>query len=91
MFGGLAFLLDGRMCCGILGDDLVVRVSSDECDAMLKKPHVRPMDFTGRPMKGFIYVGPKGYANATDLRRWIESGVSFVENAPKKRKRRRKR
>jgi hypothetical protein len=56
MFGGLAFLCDGRMCCGIVGTDLMVRVPIDAYESTLAEPHVRPMDFTGRPMKGFVYV-----------------------------------
>ena len=56
MFGGLAFLHDGRTRCGVVGDDLVVRVVEDEMAAALGRPHVRPMDFTGRPLRGFVYV-----------------------------------
>ncbi|MBM2846978.1 MAG: methyltransferase [Bacteroidetes bacterium] len=50
MFGGLSFLLNGKMVCGVLKNDLVVRVHPDESDALLKKPYVRPMDFTGHPI-----------------------------------------
>ena len=58
MFGGLCFLLQGKMCCGVLKDLLVVRIDPANSAALLKSPHVRPMDFTGRPMRGFLYVGP---------------------------------
>ncbi len=56
MFGGLAFLYEGRMCCGIVGDDLMLRITSDEFDAALRRRHVRPMDFTGKPLGGFVYT-----------------------------------
>ena len=52
MFGGLAFMVDGHMACGIAGDDLMLRLGAEGAEAALQKPHVRPMDFTGRPMKG---------------------------------------
>lgn len=74
MFGGLAFLLNGRMCCGIVGDDLMVRVPMAEHEAALKRPHVRPMDFTGRPMKGFVYVAAAGIRTPRALRSWIARG-----------------
>jgi TfoX/Sxy family transcriptional regulator of competence genes len=57
MFGGLSFLRDGRMCCGIVGNDLVVRVLDREIPSNLSRAHVRPMDFTGKPLRGFVYVG----------------------------------
>ena len=80
MFGGLSFLLNGKMFCGVLKNDLVVRVNPDESGALLKKPHVRPMDFTGRPMKGFLYVSSGGYKTDKDLRKWIELGLDFVSS-----------
>jgi TfoX/Sxy family transcriptional regulator of competence genes len=58
MFGGIAFLLNGRMCCGVAGSDLVVRVVDTEMAAALARPHVRPMDLTGRPLRGFVFVSP---------------------------------
>ena len=74
MFGGLAFLRDGRMCCGIVGSDLMVRVPMDEFDAVLRRRHVRPMDFTGRPLKGFVYVSAAGCSAAVSLRAWLTRG-----------------
>jgi len=58
MFGGLAFLCLGRMCCGIVVSDLMVRIPDDELDAVMRGRHVRPMDFTGKPLRGFVYVSP---------------------------------
>ena len=69
MFGGLSFLLNGKMCCGVLKDILVVRVNPIESNMLLKKPHVRPMDFTGRPIKGFLYVSADGYKTENNSRR----------------------
>jgi TfoX/Sxy family transcriptional regulator of competence genes len=74
MFGGLAFLCNGRLCCGIVGTDLMVRVPKDAHESTLAEPHVRPMDFTGRPMKGFVYVARLALRTPTSLRRWLSSG-----------------
>jgi hypothetical protein len=74
MFGGLAFLLQGRMCFGIVGNDLMVRVSTDEFDAVMRGRHVRPMDFTGKPLRGFVYVSPPGFRTAASLRTWLSRG-----------------
>lgn len=80
MFGGLAFLCDGRMCCGVTGTDLVVRVRADEVPRIMEQRHVRPMDFTGRPLRGFVFVAPGGYTTASDLEEWIDRGLQFVES-----------
>jgi TfoX/Sxy family transcriptional regulator of competence genes len=82
MFGGLAYLSRGKMFVGILNSDLVVRVGPEASDAALKKPHTRPMDFTGRPMKGYIYVSPDGVRTAAQLRQWLVQGRQFVANLP---------
>ncbi len=58
MFGGLAFMLGDRMCCGVLKEDFVARIGPEAYESALDEPHVRPMDFTGRPIKGYVYVGP---------------------------------
>lgn len=78
MFGGLSFLLQGKMVCGILKDDLVVRIDPNETDELLDKPHVRPMDFTGRPMKGFLYISPGALNTDRELENWIELSVDYV-------------
>lgn len=75
MFGGLSFLLHGKMCCGVLKDDLIVRVQPKDYEAALQEAAVRPMDFTGRPLKGFIYVSSEGCQTERELSRWIEHGV----------------
>lgn len=82
MFGGLAFLRDGKMFCGIAKDDLMVRVGPDGYEEALEKPHVRPMDFTGRPMKGYVFVAPAGRRTDAALRAWVNLSASFVGTLP---------
>ena len=84
MFGGLAFMVNGHMCCGIVGSNFVVRTGPKQYEAALSKPHARPMDFTGRPMRGFVYVGPDGYQLTRDLKAWIQRGLHFVLALPPK-------
>jgi hypothetical protein len=81
LFGGLAFMYRDRMCFGIVGRDLVVRVAADEFDAVMRRRHVRPMDFTGTPLKGFVYVSPPGFRSRPALRAWLERGRRFVKVA----------
>ena len=86
MFGGIAFMVRGHMCVGLVKDDLMVRVGPERHEESLKKPHVRPMDFTGKPMTGYVYVGPAGVAEEEDLERWVRLGAKFVATLPKKEK-----
>ena len=90
MFGGLAFLRGGRMFVGITGDDLMVRVGPERYEESLAKPHVRPMDFTGRPMKGYVYVAPAGRRTDASLRAWVTLGARFVATVPAEKSRRRR-
>lgn len=78
MFGGLAFLLGGKMFVGILKDELMVRVGPERHEEALAQPHARPMDFTGRPMKGYVFVAPAGLRDDSALAGWIERGRTFV-------------
>ena len=78
MFGGLAFLLRGKMFCGIVKEDLMVRVGSERYDEALRKAHVRPMDFTGRPMSGYVFVGPAGCRTDAAVTAWVEWGAEFA-------------
>jgi TfoX/Sxy family transcriptional regulator of competence genes len=82
MFGGLAYMSQGKMFAGILNSDLVVRVGPHANGNTLKEPHTRPMDFTGRPMKGYIYVSPDGVKTPTQLRKWLMRGLKFVASLP---------
>lgn len=78
MFGGLAFLLGGRMFLGITKDELMVRVGPERYEAALAEAHVRPMDFTGRPMTGYVFVGPGGSKTRAAVERWADVGATFV-------------
>ncbi len=84
MFGGLSFMLRGNMCCGVLRDDLVVRVGPEHFEMALAEPHARPMDFTGRPLKGMVYVGPDGYRSEVALTNWVTRGADFAASLPPK-------
>jgi TfoX/Sxy family transcriptional regulator of competence genes len=84
MFGGLAFMVRGHMACGIVGNDLMVRVGADGFDAALKKPRVRPMDFTGRPSRGMVYVAPEALRTKAALAAWVDTGIGYVSTLPPK-------
>jgi len=83
MFGGLAFMVRGNMACGIVGDGLMLRLGADGAESALEHPHVRPMDFTGKPMTGMVFVGPGGLRGAA-LQRWVSRAVGFVGTLPPK-------
>ena len=85
MFGGIAFLLNGNMCCGVHDDELIVRLDPDRTEQALREPHVRVFDLTGRPMKGWVLVAPGGVAADDDLRSWIGQGVKYARSLPAKR------
>ena len=85
MFGGLSFMLRGNMFCGVLQEELLVRVGPDGHQEALAKPHARPMEFTGRGrMKGMVFVGPDGVESDEDLSDWIGRGVDFALSLPAK-------
>ena len=84
MFGGIAFLLRGKMCCGVVGDQMVVRVGLERHEEALAEPHARPMDFTGRLLRGFVYVGPAGYRTDEGLERWVRSAADLVVSQARK-------
>ena len=84
MFGGLCFMVGGNMACGIVGDELMVRVGAEAWPDVLGEPGVREMDFTGRPMKGMVYVGVEGLADDADLAGWVGRGVRFARSLPRK-------
>jgi TfoX/Sxy family transcriptional regulator of competence genes len=84
MFGGLAFLMRGHMTVGIVKDELMVRVGPEDYARVLNEPHARAMDFTGRPMKGFLFVSPEGFESDEDLERWVDRGVAYAASLPAK-------
>lgn len=78
MFGGVAFLLDGKMFCGITQYELMLRVGPARYDDALTRRHVRPMDFTGRPMRGYVFVASAGCRTEAAVAAWVEEGIAFV-------------
>ena len=84
MFGGIAFMVRGRMAVGVVKDDLMVRVGPDAYEELVGRPEARPMDFTGRPMKGFLYVASKGLDRDADLARWVGHGLAYATSLPPK-------
>jgi TfoX/Sxy family transcriptional regulator of competence genes len=84
MFGGIAFMQRGNMFVGIVKDDLMVRVGPDRNDEALRQAHARPMDFTGKPMKGYVFVAPAGYESDDALEKWVNWGAEFVATLPAK-------
>jgi len=83
MFGGLAFMLDGHMFCGVVKDTLMVRLGPEAADRALKQPHVRPMDFTGRPMTGMVFVEPAGLEGSA-LQQWVRDAAGHARSLPPK-------
>ncbi|MFN8006769.1 MAG: TfoX/Sxy family protein [Terriglobia bacterium] len=84
MFGGLTFLVRHNMCCGVVGADLVVRVGAEGHRAALEQPGAREMDFTGRPLKGLVYVRKRAVESDENLRQWVDRGLNFVLSLPPK-------
>jgi hypothetical protein len=84
MFGGIAFMLGGNMACGVLGEELIVRVGPEDRERALAEAHTREFDFTGRPMRGFVCVTPEGTAADHDLAGWVDAGADFAASLPAK-------
>lgn len=84
MFGGLCFMLSGHMTCGIVGDRLMARVGPSQYAAALDRPHAREMDFTGKPMRGIVYVDAEGLDDDADLQQWVGLCEVFVRTLPPK-------
>jgi TfoX/Sxy family transcriptional regulator of competence genes len=84
MFGGVCFTINGNMACGVVKDDLMVRVGPDNYTGALKRPHARPMDFTGRPMKGYVFIAAPGIKSASSLKGWVGAAVTHVRTLPPK-------
>ena len=85
MFGGLAFISRGYMFIGITGDSLMARIGPGYYEQALSRPHVRVMDFTGKPMKGYVFVDPAGFESDSDLSDWVHRCHRFVQSLPPKK------
>lgn len=84
MFGGLAFMLRGHMCCGVLDDELMLRLGPDLAAKALNRAHTRPVDFTGRVMKSMIMVAPAGHKTDAALKTWVDEAAGFAASLPPK-------
>ncbi len=84
MFGGIAWMLAGNMACGVLGDELIVRLAPEDAERALAEPHTRPFDFTGRPMRNMAMVAPAGTADDEALAGWVDAGADFAASLPAK-------
>src|SRR5215469_9842889 len=84
MVGGISFVVNGNMCCGVTGSDLMVRVGKDGRAAALTEPHVRPMKLGDSDVRGFVCVEPEGFSTAESLAAWIGRGLDFVATLPPK-------
>jgi TfoX/Sxy family transcriptional regulator of competence genes len=78
MFGGLAFLMNGHMFCGVVKTDLMLRLGEETTPIALRLPHTRPMDFTGKPLKSMLYVDAGGIDSDESLQAWVESALTYV-------------
>ena len=87
MFGGLTFMVAGQRCCGVLKDELVIRIGSERFAEALAEAHVRPMDFTGRPMTGMVHVAGAGVTTGQALEAWVQRGLDYVASHPRTAKR----
>lgn len=86
MFGGLCFMVAGHMACGVLGEDMLARVGEEKLEAALARPHVRIMDFTGKPSKYMVYVGPAATKTPAAVKKWVNEVATLAEEKPTPRK-----
>ena len=84
MFGGLAFMVRGNMSVGIVNSQLMCRVGADAYADALAQPHVREMDFTGKPLQGFVYISERGIEDDQQLKQWIDRSLEYVSSLPVK-------
>jgi TfoX/Sxy family transcriptional regulator of competence genes len=84
MFGGVGFLLNGNMACGVNKENLIVRVDPEKHNTLLKKSHVKPFNLTGRPVKGWLLVAADGVKTEKQLSTWVKEGVDFASTLPPK-------
>jgi TfoX/Sxy family transcriptional regulator of competence genes len=84
MFGGIGFLVNGNMACGVHKNNMIVRVGPENYTAALSRGHTRPFDMTGRPMAGWVMVEPQGCATESELKVWVEQGMAFAASLPGK-------
>ncbi len=86
LFGGIGFLINGNMACGVNKNDMIVRIDPNRQDILLSRPHTRVFDLTGKPMKGWLVVAPEGLKRAGQLKEWISEGIDYARTLPAKKK-----
>jgi len=86
MFGALVFMLGGHMCFGVGDGELMIRVGKEQYERILAMKHAREMDFTGKPLRGFIYVSASGLKTQAQIKKWIRYAVVFVDSLPLRKK-----
>ena len=86
MMGGLTFMVNNKMCVGILKDDLIARIDPEVYESALERRGCREMDFTGRPMKGFVFIDPEGTKSKKDLEFWIKLALDYNKRAKASKK-----
>jgi len=84
MFGGIAFMVGGNMACGVLGEELIVRLGDEEGEKAVAEDGVRPFDFTGKPMKGIVYVSAERTSEDPGLGEWVDAGADYAASLPPK-------
>lgn len=84
MMGALCFMLNGNMCCGVTGSELMVRVGRDAYPQVLSEPHVRAMEIGGRATAGFVLVDPDGFRSKASFEKWVRRGIAFASALPPK-------
>lgn len=87
MMGGLCFMVNGKMCVGVEKDRLMARIGPDVYDSALKRKGCRPMDFTGRPLRGFVFVGLEGLKSNKALASWLDLALAYNSTAKRSKKR----
>lgn len=84
MFGGVAWMVNGNMACGVIGDGLMVRLAREDAEAALAEPHVGPMEMAAKRMRSFVVVSAEGVAEDRELARWVDAGAAFASSLPAK-------
>jgi TfoX N-terminal domain len=85
MFGGIGFMVAGNMCCGVIDEDLIVRLDPEDAEQALHEPHVRVFDYSGRPMRGWLFVEPKATVGDDGLAGWVDAAFAFASSLPAKK------
>jgi TfoX/Sxy family transcriptional regulator of competence genes len=86
MMGGICFMVDGKMCLGVANDDLMLRLDPEIYEIALNQPNIREMDFTKRPMRGYVYLEEKGWRDPEQLQYWVDLALEFTPRAKSSKK-----